>query len=260
MRFILFSVLIFLASCQMDNPKKEVASDAPAKPLSNEKDFERRILDIDAKTDQFEVGNSLFYTHNDQSTEEVFAYMDKGNKIVKLEEVFYDAPSGNRGTRTFYLFNSKKFASVEKIVDKVNNKGNFIERVSYYNFQEQVLYTKQRESEYESDIDKSTFHPVKSYNCSMDRARQVLNQEGPFRTTFQGFVENGPMEYILVGGEGEKGFASALAIQYKTEQIEFLKKNEKSSVNTPLMVEFEKMMDDRSYQFQVLLNLQILTK
>lgn len=91
----------------------------------------------------------------------------------------------------------------------------------------------------------------------MDRAMQVLNQEGPFSTTFQGFLEDGPLTYIVVGGDGKEGYISALAVQFFDDQLGILKNSKKELIGTPLKVEFEKMINNQNFEYQVLLRAQI---
>ena len=91
-------------------------------------------------------------------------------------------------------------------------------------------------------------------------AKAVLNQTGPFKTTFQGFFKNGPLDYLIVGGEGQNDFTSTLLVQFEDQQVKFLKENERRMIGTPLIVNYEKMVDEQNFEFQVLLQVQIVTE
>jgi hypothetical protein len=262
MRFFLYIIsFVLLSSCKMEAPKTEETSTTESLiPLTNEAEFAQMILEIDAKEGQLDVGNSLFYTNNDQSTEEVFAYLNKQGEILKMEEKFYDATTGNRGIRLFYFLKEKKFASIERFIDKKDAEGKFVGRVSYYNKNQQPIFSKARLADYEEDLENAEFKQIAPFDCSMLTARQVLNQQGLFKTTFQGFLSDGPVDYLLVGGTGEKGYTSAIVVQFEDDQLAYLKKNQQTMVNTPLMVEYEKMIDQGNYEYQILLKARILSE
>lgn len=256
-RILSISLLLVLVAC--DSNKNESATDnqpIAADATSNLALDDKKIL-IDGKEDLLTAANSLTYTHNDGSYEEALAFLDDKKNIVKVVEKFTNGKTGNSGTRTFYLENNKKFMSVERFLDNDNSKGAFRERISYYDENGNPISTKDRLTQFEENIEKETFKAITPYDCSMETAEQVLNNKGVFATTFQGFLENGDMTYLLVGGPGKTGYASALAIQFVDDQINFLRKNEKSSIGTPLTVDFERMRDQKNMEFQLLINAKI---
>jgi len=258
LRIILFSTLFAFTACQSDKSVTEELTTTPHKsPVANESLDNKRLL-IDAKEDQLIVANSLTYQHNDGSTEEVLAFLDDQENIVKIEEKFSDADTRNSGKRIFYFENSKKFMTVELFMDNKDSKGAFRERVSYYNKNETVKSSKDRLAPFEEDLEKMEFKKIGHYDCSVKRAMAVLNNEGVFKTTFQGFLENGYMTYLLVGGPGESGYATAIAVQYDDSQITKLKKNTLKYINKPLKVKFERMLDEKNMEFQVLISAQLL--
>ncbi|MBU2019140.1 MAG: hypothetical protein KJ941_05795 [Bacteroidetes bacterium] len=257
LRFLI--VLLLFVGCQM-TPKSDDEIGVSGDDFAQIELFESKMASIDSRISEFQIGNSLAYINNDQSTEEVFAYLDKGGNVVKMEEKFFNAKTQNRGIRYFYLENGKRIVSRELIIDKVNHNGSFIERISFYNEKGKPVYTKERFSEYEDEIETHDFSQVTPFDCSMKMAMMVLNQEGPFKTTFQGFFANGPMDYLIVGGPGASDFTSSLLVQFEDTQVTFLKKNERRMINTPLVVNYEKMVDQQNFEFQVLLKVDIVTE
>ncbi|MCT4560734.1 MAG: hypothetical protein N4A41_05080 [Crocinitomicaceae bacterium] len=257
---LLFLTTCYLLSCQMQQSKSKSTEDTTQTAQIDESKFTKRIAAIDKNISNFQIGNSLAYINNEQSKEEVFAYLDKKNNIIKMEEKFYDAKTKNLGTNFFYLEDGHKFASLERILDFEGHDGQFIERWSFYDNNQQVIFTKERMAEYEDEIQDEAFKVVKPHDCSMVRAGLVLNQQGPFETTFQGFFANGPNDYLIVGGPGAEDFTSTLMVQFVDSQVDYLKKNERQMIGAPLKVEFEKMVDDRNFEFQVLLKAQILSE
>jgi uncharacterized protein YfaP (DUF2135 family) len=255
-KIVFLSFLILIASCQNTNKNSE---ESQVKSSTNPKveKIMASIEQINAQAENYTVANSLFYQHNDGSTEEVFAYLNKDQQIVKIEEKFKNGKNSNSGVRYFFFENGKRIASKERFIDVVNAKGQFRERLSFYNENGKAIHTNERLALYEEDLEKIDFQSVEPYNCSMETAENVLNQKGVFSTTFQGFATDGPVDYLIVGGPGETGYASALAIQYTDGEVNRLKANEKTMINTPLIVEFEKMMDERKLEFQVLTRVQI---
>lgn len=259
-RLLFIALIMSISACNTDTAENQEETKLPTKTATSNEELENKRILIDAKEDQYAIANSLSYRHNDGSLEEAFAYLDENKEIKKIEQQFTNGKTGNSGKRFFYLENGKKFLTIERFSDNENAKGAFRERISYYDKHAKVISTKERLAQFEEDLLKVEFADVAKYDCSMERADEVLNNKGVFATTFQGFVNGGNLTYLLVGGPGESGYASALAIQYEDEQIKKLKANEVAYINTPLRVQFEKMLDDRDLEFQVLLSMKIVGK
>eukprot|EP01006_Ploeotia_vitrea_P031258 TRINITY_DN63579_c1_g1_i1.p1 TRINITY_DN63579_c1_g1~~TRINITY_DN63579_c1_g1_i1.p1 ORF type:complete len:273 (-),score=-9.84 TRINITY_DN63579_c1_g1_i1:381-1175(-) len=257
--FITMLALLF-TQCEMkETPQKSEKSVVKSNmSLDNATAFQQRMADIDGKLNEYQIANSLFYTADDQSTIEVYAYLDEAENIVKLKEFFFDAATNERGTKEYFLTQGKRFATRELFMESQDKGGKYLERISYYNESEQVLYTKERKALYEEDLEREMFAEVAPQNCSGERARMVMNQEGPFATNFQGFLSEGPMSYLIVGGSGDDAYASALAVQFVDDQLARLKNNPSAFIDNPLLVQFEKLRDDRNFEYQVLLMVKIL--
>jgi hypothetical protein len=120
-----------------------------------------------------------------------------------------------------------------------------------------VKYSRQREAEYEVDLELAVFKLVDAVDCPVDNVMQIINQVGPYELTFQGFTSNGEMDFVILGENVQEGFTTSLAVQHKEGDIQKLYTNEKAYIGDPLEVEFERMIDSRDFEFQVLLSLKI---
>lgn len=258
MLFLVLIGLFLLGSCGSTSEESSETEKGIEKKsgMKDEEKFESRMAEVDNNKD-LAVANSLSYSNNEGSTAEVAAFLDKSDNILKLEESFTDAKTQSYGKRYFYIENGKKYATREVFYDTGRKKAVFVERITYYNQGEKPIYTKQREAEYEIDMESLPFQMTSPKDCSIDRAMRILNQEGEFETTFQGFASDGSMNFLLVGENSENGYASSLAVQHTEGDIRKLMNNEKAMVGTPLEVQYERMIDERDFQFQVLVGVKI---
>lgn len=249
--------LLLLVSCG-DKPIDTVNEDDTTieQSFEGQTDFEKRIADTDANL-QLIPANSLIFTHTDGSTEEVTAFLNEKQEIQKLEESFKDGKTGNYGARIFYIDNGKRYATKEIYLDNKMKMPMFIERHSFYDKNGKVKYSRQREAEYEIDLETSVFKMIDPMDSPVDNVMQIINQVGPYELTFQGFTSNGEMDFVILGENVEEGFTTSLAVQHKEGDIQKLYLNEKAYVGDPMEVEFERMIDSRDFEFQVLLSLKI---
>ncbi len=256
--FSFFSSAMLLFACSNDPQDQEnQESTSNVELTSEDSKFEDRMAQID-NNEKLSVLNSLAYNNNEGSREEARAYLDKNNNEVKIEEVFSDAKTGNYGQYIFYIDNGKRFATKAIYYDNQLEKPSFIERVSYYDKNGKVKFTKERLAEYEEDLPDAAFSVVKPKDLPIDRTLRILNQEGEFVTTFQGFAEGNNMKYLLVGENKPDGYASSLAVQYEEGDIRKLMKNERAMIGKPLEVTHNMMMDERGLKFQILMTVKIL--
>jgi hypothetical protein len=248
---------ISIISCQSDNKTDENSTQTEnAAKIENEDQFEQKMADIDNATD-LKLINSLAYNNNEGSRIDAIAYLDKNDQEVKIEENFADVKTGNYGKYAYYVENGKKFATKEVYYDNQLSTPSFVERVSFYDEKGKVMFTKERLASFEDELEKAAFQIRTPKDCSIDRAMRVLNQEGEFTTTFQGFASAGNLTYLLVGEDTKDGYASSLAVQYEEGDIKTLLKSERAYIGTPLEVQHEVMVDERGLKFQVLLAVEI---
>lgn len=255
--FITAIVLFLQTGCNSDQKLDESKDNSSnLQKIENEDQFDQRMADIDNSTD-LKVINSLAYNNNAGSRIEAIAYLDKNDQEVKIDENFADMKTGNYGKYSFYIENGKKYASKEVYYDNGLEKPSFVERVTFYDKNQKPVFTKERIAPFEDELVKAAFQITKAKDCSIDRAMRVLNQEGEFTTTFQGFAEGANMKYLLVGENTKDGYASSLAVQYEEGDIRTLLKNERAYIGTPLEVQHEVMVDERGLKFTVLLAVKI---
>lgn len=250
--------LALVVSCKGKNESGEDISGEgtiqASKEEKAESEIEKRISDTDLQ-EKLDVVNSLYYTKEDGSSLEVKAFLDKSQAILKVEEKYVDKKRDTYGTNLFYIHNGKKYASKERFEEKSGNQIYFVERVSFYDQKEKVINTKIRKAEFEEDLDSKLFEQVELFDCSITRAMNAINQEGDFETRFQGFVHSGNDNFITVG-KTEDGYISALMMQYKSTLTDRLIKNQEASVGKKLDIEFQKMVDESGFEFQILLSVK----
>lgn len=247
---ILFTAL--LVSCGDSNSDPDTTSNDPSVYVPNEKEiaYEEYISNID--NDTLRSGNSLFFSKgNDKFTEVEFWINDK-DEMVKLTE-YYTQESLTIAKNIFYLKEGKKFASKELFEVNENGELGFVERVTYYDGNEQPIISKKRKALYEQDLEMESFTSCEKVNCKMDRALQILNQEGEFNTTFQGFVKESGFTYLIVGGLGEDAYTSTLVVQYQDQTTAKLMAKENELIGTPLVVDFVIVEDPgEGFEYQIL--------
>ncbi len=250
-------ISLIFSACSSNNEDGEGENEKKIGKLKNEGDFEDKVAAIENNSN-WKIMNSLAYNNNAGSREEVIAYLNETDEAVKLEEIFFDAPTGDYGTRIFYVDGGKKFASKEVFFDNQKKIPQFIERITFYDKKQAPVYTRERSTALEEDLSKQIFEQKTPVGLSIDRAMEIINKQGSFETTFQGFVENGGLTYILVGENTPDGFASSLVVQYESKDVLKLQKNERGMIGIPIEVQHQTMLDEQGLKFQILLNLRLL--
>ncbi len=258
---ILFAIVFLVASCGSSETPTDQETELSSEDLEYEgqEEIDAKIADRDDYT-KWDPLNSLIYTHTDGSTRDASAFLNDKEEIVKLLFRFADTKTGMYGERVFYVENGKKFASRETYYDNTIKTPAFIERFTVYDKNEKPLFSKERSAEYEVDLENALFKMISPKDCSIDEALKVLREEGPFETTFQGFASNGEMEFVIVGENKEIGYTSSIAVQHREGDIMKLMQNERKYVGVPLKVLFERIIDERGFEFQALLGLKINQK
>lgn len=255
--YFIFAVLL-VVSCKGKNESVTDTSEEGSIQASTvekaESEIEKRIMETDLQ-EKLDIINSLSYTKEDGSSLEVKAFLDKTQAILKVEERYVDIDRGTYGTNLFYIHNGKKYASKERFEEKSGGQTYFVERVSFYDEKEKVTNTKIRKAEFEEDLDSKIFEQVDLLDCPITRAMNAINQEGDFETRFQGFVHSGNDNFITVG-KSEDGYVSALMMQYKSTFTDKLIKNQEASIGKKLDLEFQKMVDENGFEFQILLSVK----
>ncbi len=213
--------------------------------------FEDLMAAIDMN-DTLSRGNSLFYTKPNGASIEVYIYVNEKGETVKMIESYIDAGSSSICSNTFYFKEGARFASVEKFEDGTGEDAHFVERVSFYDEQDNPIISKSRSALFEEELDFEEYKSIDVYDCSMERALSVLNQSGPFATTFQGFVKEEPFTYIIVGENNKEGYSSSLVVQNVDRTIQVLTENEAEMIGKAVIIEFETVGSAEGYEYQIL--------
>jgi len=253
-------IVILLNSCAPDeqatseNNQEQVLNQAL---FNGQQEYTSKMDAIDAN-EQLKKLNSLSFTNNAKSTAEAIAYLDEKDTEVKIIEKFSDALTGNYGSKTFYIENGKVFCAKEVYFDAQISTPSFVERITYFNKNNQVKASIERYAAYEEDLEQAPFKLTSKKKISIDRALSLLNHTGEFETSFQGFLNHNNMDFILIGKNTPDGFTSALSIQTQDATVHYLQKNERKMIGRMLDVSHNFIVDGSGMTFQVLNEISIL--
>lgn len=256
-KIILFSALAILSFACSNETQKMDYTETEHQSTQQESEFDQKMAAIDADDLKNGVSNSLSYSNEKGKSESATIYLKNNKDLVKMIYFYNDPTSGNYGRNIFYFEKGKKIASKEIYYDNTLSSPAFVERHTYYDKKGKAIFTKEKSAEYEVDLDYTTMTPAKIKAIDEKRTYQILNQEGDFETTFQGTVENESAIFLIVGPNRPNAYTSALSIQNFNGDINLLMKNPKKYVGVPLNVQHQQMEDEKGFQFQVLLNLEI---
>ena len=257
--FPLTTLLLILtcASCKTDEVVTDSdETDEPVIETPSNDELEAYLMEIDLN-DELELASSLYYTKGSDSGEEmvqVNLFLTDSSEVLKIEELMVRPGTNSIVSNVFYYKDEVKCASKQFFEESINDSSYFVEVLSYYDADAKVILSKRRTAMFEDYLDQEAYTVVKNSDCSDARAFDVVNQEGNFETTFQGFVEFGQFTYLIVGENKKVGFASSLVVQRESALIRELRANEKEMIGTPLEVEFGTAMDDGGSQ-QILLSI-----
>lgn len=252
----LFFILSFTSCTNEETITDNEDSDETIVETPTNDELEAYLMEIDMN-DQLELASSLYYTKASDSGEEmvqVNLFLTDSSEVLKIEELMVRPGTNSIVSNVFYYKDEVKCASKQFFEESINDSSYFVEILSYYDADDKVILSKRRTAMFEDYLDQEAYTVVKNSNCSDQRAFDVVNQEGNFETTFQGFVEFGQFTYLIVGENKKVGFASSLVVQRETPLIKELRANEKEMIGTPLEVEFGTAMDDGGSQ-QILLSI-----
>lgn len=257
MKVILLSALILaLFSCnsesKQDKPEPAAEKQAIAS-LKNEKEMDQRAADIDTLLSREGTAvSTLDYGKPDKGESyQAQAYTDAKGILVKVVEYFNDGNGKDSGMRTFYLNDGKPFCTLEEASAMQGNS--FFNRISYYTPAGEVSMTKERRGSYEEEVAQMNYRPAALSKLSMDRAMRALNQQGEFATTFQGFVFQDAITYLVVGENKPDGYTSAIKCDFRDNLINTLSANEKKYIGKPLKVNFQEYIDQDGLKTQLYL-------
>lgn len=249
----IFPLLFIVAACSgNDANDKQAKKEKIVKTFKDEKEMDEYVQELIILTDASGlIASSLNYQKSDGEGIEVHGLMDRDNKIHIIEEVYSEGNGKSHGTRYYYLNqNGRPFVTRELIDEIVGEQATFVDRVSYYDAMGKVVKTKERRAQYQDDIDQVQYKPVGLKGISIDRAWRALNSKKEFETTFQGFVQQDVMSYLIVGENKPDGYTSALRLDYKDQLIQVLYSNPDAYLGEPVEVNFQ-VHEDRGLTFQI---------
>ncbi len=251
----LFSLIITLSlafsGCK-NEPKESESSEKVEKGLNEAvwidamKKIDQQIAISDA------IANSLYYTKTSGESEKITAYLSQENEILKVEESFSGKQNENAGKITYYLSKSHPLVTIEMFEDLSNPEAvKFVERISYYDEIGNAVYTKEKRVNYEEELPEASYKTVDLVNLSTKNIFQILNQEGAYETTFQGFVETESLNYLIVGEAKDDGYTSALRIEFEDHFIKEIYKNPKKYLNKKIRVTFQVSKMQENFEYQI---------
>lgn len=257
-----FTALILLVACNnSDNNTEEPKADTPLAPLAEANEFDSLMEKIDQDLINLSRVESLIYYKEDGSSMAVTAHLDQNNLITKIEEDQLDGKTGIRTRSYFYSNGGVQFASKRTTIKGEGMEAYFSEEVSFYTPDGQVKESKERISDDENYIENEEFRKINSIKHSSDNALQVLKQKGSYVTTFQGFVENGPYHFLIVGEDvPTNGYYSSISIQEDSPTLRYLKTEGKKALGKELDVQFERHTDGMGYIVQILRSVALVER
>lgn len=247
--------LLFATSCSTSNDEKNNVDTKPNVVAKANVEGEAYLEYLDLNDSLYKM-NSLYYSRsvNDKMEwAQVIMSIDDSNTMQKMVEQFSPMGSNTVFSNHFYFKDGYKYATKQFFAESVGDSSYFVELLSYYDKNEKVLATKRRTAHYEDLLTQEQYMVADTKECSPERAFRIINQEGEFATTFQGFVE-GPQgySYLVVGEDKKDGFSTALVVQRSSPLLTELRNSEKAMLGLPLVINFETITDAGGSQ-QILL-------
>ncbi len=265
MKFLSF--FMFFALLTACGGKTEPAAEAPETeekeltPVVEASEFDALMEKIDGDLPNLARVESLIYSKEDVSSMAVTAYLDQNNLITKIEEDALDGKTGIRTRTCFYSNGGVRFASRRSTIKGEGEHAYFSEEVTFYSPEGKPTASKERVSAYEEHIEGEEYRKIDPVKHSDENAYLVLRQQGPYAVTFQGFVENGPYHFLIVGANvPSDGYTASLSIQEDSPTLRYLRKEGKKALGQELEVEFERHTDGMGYVVQLLKSVALIER
>lgn len=247
-----------LVACNNNPSEADANSDVNDKSYVDDGDLDVLIATIDVELGELTMVKSLMYLHDDESTASTIAYLDKDEKIVKIEEVLFDSKMNSFVYQDFYYKSGVQFASRLRKAKTLGQNHYFSEVISFYDEKGNVTASKERAAQFEEYLSAEGYKKVENEKHSSDNAYAILQQKGKYATTFKGFVTAGQYDFLIVGGPEDADYTSSLSIQEDSPTLRYLRKEGKNALGQQLRVEFERFTDPQGYEMQILRDLAIV--
>jgi hypothetical protein len=249
---------IIIVSCndhdetiQIQPLKKRIVFSAKNKHLSV---FENYAKKIDGNKNLEKI-QSLIYMDTAGNTSEAFAWIDKKNEIVKLQQNV-SLMTGKKIERVFYFLNGLKTMSRQIVYYYDKKIPVFSEERSYYSLKNSVIASFTRYSKTE-ELDLATFNETKKHAIPHEIALSIIKRTGDFETRLQGFEEAFDRKFIILGTENQ---TTSVAFNVESPILSELIKAKESRRNTLLDVQFSPITEPNGFTFQALIQLDYAQK
>jgi hypothetical protein len=237
-----------LGACSSDTKENTVKT----KPISVEDAILAEMDAIDKLLgEKGQIASSLRYSKEDGTSIQVAAHLSDENELLKIEENYTEKNGGNFGTTTFYMKGKHPFVCKERFQDYTSNPAKFVERLTFYTEKGEVEKTIEKRVDHEDDLANVPYAAIEKANPNLKRAKEVLDQKGPYELTFQGFVDADDVGYLVVGEPAADGFSSALRISQIDPFITELRRDPKKHLNRKVQVVFDVVSDVTGFEFQM---------
>jgi hypothetical protein len=256
------AALTLLVACKnSENQTEEPQPEKPLAPLAEANEYDSLMATIDESLPNLSRVESLIYYKEDGTSMAVTAHLDQNNLITQIEEEHLDGKTGIKTKSYFYSNGGVLFASRKTTIKGEGIDAYFSEEVSFYSPNGKVKESKERISDDEGYIENEVFRKIKSVKHSNENAFKVLKQQESYITTFQGFVENGPYHFLIVGEDiPTNGYYSSLSIQEDSPTLRYLRAEGKKALGKELAVEFERHVDGMGYIIQILKSVSLVER
>src|SRR5690606_28041500 len=258
---ILIATILFVA-CNSTKQEETTDQIAQKKEIIQDGEYDELMQKIDDNMPNLVKIESLTYSKEDGSAVTATAYLDQNDIITKIEEEVISSGKYGAITRYHYYSNGGVLFATRRIGEKIqNNEPFFSEEISFYDPNGKVKESKERIAKYEEYLDNQEFNKAQPISHSNERALRILQQKGEFMTTFQGFVESGPYNFLIVGEHvPDNGYTAALSIQNEDATIRYLRAEGRNALGKELLVEFEKYIDPQGYRMQILKKVSLVER
>ena len=263
MKYVLETFLILallLSACSEAKVTEQTETEVPVqKEVIPDNEIDNLMLEIDAKLAEMPQVKSLRYSKEDQTITDVTAWLDENNQIQKMEEYHLDGPTGIITRKHFYSNGGALYAT--RMVQEKRPVGKdpyFSEVVTFYDQKGKPSSSKERIAQFEELLEQEGYSKIETNALSSENAMMILNQQGPYETTFQGFVHSGSYSFLIVGENSADGYTSSLSIQSQSPTINYLMQQGKAALGRKLQVNFDRFVDAQGYEMQILVDLALV--
>jgi len=139
-------------------------------------------------------------------------------------------------------------------------KNGFGEIFSYFGSNRKVIYTASKLGNSEDELNQKVAIRSKKTDFSPKKALQIINQQGPFETRYQGHIETENYNFIIVGTSGKTGQKSAIAFNSNYPLAAEMVKNNEQYLNRKLRIEFTKVTEANNFSYQGLTGIKLINE